>query len=144
MLLIFFPLVVFNVALFICVCSIVNDVLVPWKKKKIWTSCTFLFFLLFVLNVTVFVYNRLKQNLILQTCCFYRILMFIFKKVVWDVCIFRLGYEFLAMFVTFVCISYFVSQICEEDIPHLTRKKKLTTFVYFLVYFELTWWYASF
>ena len=47
----------------------------------------------------------------------------------------KLRYEFAAMFVTFVCISYFALQIC----VNLTREtflvsleKKLTKFVYFL------------
>ena len=47
----------------------------------------------------------------------------------------RLRYEFAAMFVTFICISYFASQICvnitRETFPVL-REQKLTKFVYFL------------
>ena len=58
------------------------------KEEKISTSCTFFFFVLFVLNVIVFGYNGLKQTLILQTkpnrflqiSSFRRIFMFILMK----------------------------------------------------------------
>ena len=43
-----FSLAVSNIVLYTCFFNEpVYDVLVPWKKKKIWTSCTF-FFLCFV------------------------------------------------------------------------------------------------
>ena len=59
--------------------------------------------------------------------------MFIFKKYL-ALCVERLGHEFAAMLVTFVCILYFVSQICinpTRDTFLISRgKKKLTKFVY--------------
>ena len=47
----------------------------------------------------------------------------------------RLRYEFAAIFVTFVGISYFASQIyvnLTRETFLVAREKKLTTFVYFL------------
>ena len=92
------------------------------QKKKVWTTKKALF---------------CEQN---QTA-FYRFLffigtffMFILKKHLAQY-LERLGYQFAAVFVTFVCITYFASQICiilpgARSLPH--EKKKLTKFVYFL------------
>ena len=47
----------------------------------------------------------------------------------------KLTYEFAAMFVTFVCISCFASQIYVNltmETFFVSREKKLTKFVYFL------------
>ena len=59
--------------------------------------------------------------------------MFILKKH-FALYVERLGYTFAAMFVTFVCITYFALQICiilpgTHSSSH--EKKKLTKFVYF-------------
>ena len=60
--------------------------------------------------------------------------MFILKKHL-ALYVERLGYKFAAVFVTFVCITYFALQICiilpgTRSSSH--EKKKLTKFVYFL------------
>ena len=155
MLLIFFSLEVFNVVLFICVFKeSVYDVLVPWKKKKNMKELYFLvFFVLFVLNVTVFVYNRLKESLILQLnqIVFYRFLLFprflclLLKK-------------YLALYIeTWVRVCYYIHHLClhvlfcvanlryQGDIPCLTRTKSWWRLYIFLKprsmknqYFKLT------
>ena len=77
-------------------------------------------FVWFVLDVIVFVYNRLKQSLLLQTnanrflqiffCHRNLIYIYFFKKSI--LCLLQLGYGFAAMCVTFICLSCFASQIC--------------------------------
>ena len=93
-------------------------------------------FVWFILNVIVFVYNRLKQSLILQTKpnSIYRFLffigiLFIFvlkKRIVLHVE--RFGYE--SSYVCHICISYFFLQICirpgTRSLSH--KEKKLTKF----------------
>ena len=47
----------------------------------------------------------------------------------------RLRYEFAAIVVTFICISYFASQIYDNltrETFLVSREQKLTKFVYFL------------
>ena len=77
-----------TVALFTGVFTeLVYDALAPLKKKKIEQIVIYFCFVLFVLNVIVFVYSRLKQSLIqetkpnrlLQISFFLRILRFILK-----------------------------------------------------------------
>ena len=92
------------------------DALPPSKKKKLERLVLSFCFVSFVFNVTVFVCNVLKQSLILQTkpnrfFFFHRNLIFISKKHL-VLYVERFGYEFAAMFVTFVCIFYFALQIC--------------------------------
>ena len=66
----------------------------------------------------------------------------------------RLGYEFATMFVTFVCISYFASQICfnlTRDTFLVSRENKRWQSLHSFMkhrctnvrYFKWTWWYSS-
>ena len=66
----------------------------------------------------------------------------------------RLGYEFATMFVTFVCISYFASQICfnlTRDTILVSRENKRWQSLHSFMkhrctnvrYFKWTWWYSS-
>ena len=104
--------------LFSCIFSkSVYDELASWKEK-LWKPS--FYFVLFVLNVIVFIYNRLKQSLILQikpnhllqiSFC-HRSLIYVYLKKYLALYVERLGYEFATMLVTFVCILYFALQIC--------------------------------
>ena len=89
-------------------------------------------------------YNGLKQSLILQTKQ-NRLLQISFffsqepylcylKKIEMYLALYveRLGFEFGTILVTFLCISYFASQICINPTRDtlLVSKKKLTKFVH--------------
>ena len=87
-----------------------------------------------------FFYNRLTQiliqqtnpNRLLQISFFLRVFLFILNSFL--CCMWRLRYEFAAMFVTFVCISYFASQIyvnLTRETFLVSREQNLTKFVYF-------------
>ena len=88
------------------------------KRRKIYERFVlYFYFVSFVLNVIVSIYNGLKQSLILQTepnrllqisFFFHRNLIYVLlKKVSCAVC----G-ETCAILVTVACISYFASQVC--------------------------------
>ena len=112
-----FSLAVSTFALFTCsFTQPVYEVLPPWKKKKHYERPALHFCSIsFLSNVIVFVYNGLKQNLILETklnrflqiSFFHRRLMFISKKHL-ALYVEKPGHEFCRYIVTFVCISYFV------------------------------------
>ena len=121
--------------IFLCCSSTLEE---EGKYERVVLFC---FSVLFVLNVVTFVYNRLKQSLILQTMpnhfwqiSFHMILMFIFKKascaVYWD-----LGMSLL------LCLSSLFTPLvllCKSALilpgRHFLshKKKELTTFVHFL------------
>ena len=111
------------------------------RRKKQEQVVIYFYFVLFVLNVT-FVYNGLKQSLIQQTkpnrliCRFLSFLEFLglFLNSILC-CMFRLRYEFSALFVTFVSISRFDSQIyvnLTRETFVVSREKKRTKVVHFL------------
>ena len=112
------------------------------KRKNYQRLVPSFYFVSFVLNVIVFLYNGLKQSLILQikpnhllqvSFC-HRNLIYVYLKKYLALYVERLGYEFVVMLVTFVCILYFALQICinpTRDTFLISRwKKKLTKFVY--------------
>ena len=130
---------------FTCVLNeFVFEVLASWKKKKVWTSCAFLFFVSFVLIVIVFAYNRLKQNLIPQRKPnrFFTNLFSLYDSYVY------LKKNHLVLYLkNWVRVSYYVHHFClhlslillrkfvlilpgRDSLSH--EKKKLTKLVYFL------------
>ena len=118
LLLIFLTLAVSTVFLFTCVFNeSVYDTLVPWKKKNYERPLLSFCLVWFVVNVLVFVCNGLKQSLILQAkpnrflqiSFFHKNFIYVYFKKASCAYVERLGYEFAAMFVIFVCISYFAS-----------------------------------
>ena len=100
------------------------------KRKYEWVVLSW-FFVLFVLNVIVFVYNGLKQSLILQTkpnhlleiSSFHMILMFISKKHLVPYIIETRVQVCCYVHHLHVGISYFALQIC----INLTREKFLVS-----------------
>ena len=127
-----------HLLLFSCVFNeFVYDALAPYQRLA-----PSFYFVAFVLNVIVFLYNGLKQSRILQrkpnhllqiSFC-HRNLIYVYLKKYLVLYVERFGYEFVVMLVTFVCILYFALQICinpTRDTFLISRwKKKLTKFVY--------------
>ena len=99
-------------------------------------------FVWFILNVIIFVYNGLKQNLILQTNtnCFLQISFFhrnliyiyFFKKAYCACCDLDTSLQLCLshLFASLILLCRIV--LYQGHIPRLMRKKKLTKFVYFL------------
>ena len=110
MLLTFFTLAVFT---FFCLLAFSMNLFMTKKIEGLVPL------ILFVLNFIALVYNGWKQSLILQTkpnrllqiSFFHRNLIYVYLKKDLGLYVGRLGYEFASMLVTFVCISYFSSQI---------------------------------
>ena len=106
------------------------------RRKNYERLVLYFYFVLFVLNMIVFIYNGLKQSLILQTepnrllqisFFFHRDVYLYLKKVSCFVC----G-ETCAIVNTFVCITHFASQICinSNRDTFLVPKKNLTNFLH--------------
>ena len=101
------------------------------------------YFVSFFLNAIAFIYNGLKQSLILEakSNCFLQISFFhkepylcLFLKIILC-CMWRDLVTSLLQFVRFVSISYFALQICNnltKETLLISQEKKLTKFVYFL------------
>ena len=92
---------------------------------------------MFALNVIDFVYNRLKERLQKVLNRFLHISFFIGLLCLILCYMSRLGYDFTAMFVTLVCISFLASQIYFNRTRKtilVLREEKLTfyKFLYFL------------
>ena len=108
------------------------------KEEKKYGRFELLFcFVLLALNVIDFVYNRLKQRLQKMLNRLLRISFFIGLLCLILCYMWRLGYDFTAMFVMLVCISYLVSQIYVNRTRKtilVLREEKLTfyKFLYFL------------
>ena len=108
------------------------------KEEKKYGRFELLFcFVLLALNVIDFVYNRLKQRLQKMLNRLLHISFFIGLLCLILCYMWRLGYDFTAMFVMLVCISYFVSQIYVNRTRKtilVLREEKLTfyKFLYFL------------
>ena len=108
------------------------------KEKKKYGRFELLFcFVLLALNVIDFVYNRLKQRLQKMLNRLLHISFFIGLLCLILCYMWRLGYDFTAMFVMLVCISYLVSQIYVNRTRKtilVLREEKLTfyKFLYFL------------
>ena len=109
------------------------------KRRKIYERFVlYFYFVSFVLNVIVFIYNGLKQSLILQTepnrllqisFFFHRDVFYLYLK---KVSCFACG-ETCTIVVTFVSISYFASQICinpNRDTLLVPKKKPDKFFTY--------------
>ena len=110
-------------------------------------------FIWFVLDVIVFVYNRLKQSLILQTNANRFLQIFFSHRNLICIYFFKKAYCAYSdldaslqlcvshLFASLVLLRKFV--LCQGHVPGLTRKKKLTKFVYFLettIYECLIFW----
>lgn len=108
------------------------------KEEKKYGRFELLFcFVLLALNVIDFVYNRLKQRLQKMLNRLLHISFFIGLLCLILCYMWRLGYDFTAMFVMLVCISYLVSQIYVNRTRKtilVLREEKLTfyKFLYFL------------
>ena len=111
-----------STVLFTCVFNKpVYDALAPWKKKEIWTSCNFFLFCfvrfkcfcLYWIKTKLHSANKAKSFF---NNFFHRILKLILKRHL-ALYVEILGSKFAAIFVKFVCISYFTLQICVNLIP---------------------------
>ena len=107
------------------------------EEKKYWRFELLFCFVLLALNVIDFVYNRLKQRLQKMLNRLLHISFFIGLLCLILCYMWRLGYDFTAMFVMLVCISYLVSQIYVNRTRKtilVLREEKLTfyKFLYFL------------
>ena len=99
-------------------------------------------FVWFVLNVIVFVYNRLKQSLILQTNTNRFLQIFFSHRNLICIYFFNKGYCAYCDLDTSLqlCVSHLFESLVllrkfvlyQGHVPGLTRKKKPTKFVYFL------------
>ena len=99
-------------------------------------------FVWFVLNVIVFVYNRLKQSLILQTNTHRFLQIFFSHRNLICIYFFNKGYCAYCDLDTSLqlCVSHLFESLVllrkfvlyQGHVPGLTRKKKPTKFVYFL------------
>ena len=99
-------------------------------------------FVWFVLNVIVFVYNRLKQSLILQTNTNRFLQIFFSHRDLICIYFFNKGYCAYCDLDTSLqlCVSHLFESLVllrkfvlyQGHVPGLTRKKKPTKFVYFL------------
>ena len=93
-----------------------NPFITHWrlKRRKTYERLVFSFYIVsFVLNVNVFVRNGLKQTKPnrFKFLFFHRNLTYVYLKKHLAPHVERLGYKFATILVTFVCISYFDSQI---------------------------------
>ena len=119
----------------------VCNALAPWRKEKLWTTCSYFLFVLvwFVLKVIVFVYNGLKQGLILQTkpnlllqisFFSYESYLYLLWKSMWRDLGTSLQLYSSHLLASPILILKFA--LYQGHVPRLTRKKKQTKFVYFV------------